>query len=531
MTDNNRRNRDIQAAPTAAPSTEQAGPDLVKGLIAAMSIVVLIISGYGYFTIGRLGNDLASAQNLGLGDGQNGGLDGAVDILLVGADARTDAQGNALSQETLDRLHAGTDDGEFNTDTIMVVRIPADGTRATAASIPRDTYVSDDEFGNLKINGVYGTHKAQKRSELVAQGEQDEQTLEQESSEAGRAALLDTIADLTGVEIDHYAEIGLHGFVELTNAVGGVDVCLNEPVDDPLSGAQFPAGEQTLDGFEALSFVRQRHGLPRGDLDRIVRQQAFMASLINNVLSAGTLTNPSKLSNMAGAVESSVIIDEDWDVVSFATQLGNLAGGNVTFETIPVTSTDGVGDYGESIVTVDPAQVQAYFEGMLEEEEETPAPAPESMPEAPDVENTLPAELENKEFHVLNAGTTSGRASGVAGWLQEQGARVESASNAQPGIYTYSQVVANDPTSPAAKELAQLLGGLPITANAGLDDDSLVVVAHEDYTGPLSEDAQFEDHNEVLDPEDSIGTPGTDFGVAEVGPEMDAGGTGLRCVN
>ncbi|MBZ4341508.1 LCP family protein, partial [Mycobacterium tuberculosis] len=78
-------------------------------------------------------------------------------------------------------------------------------------------------------------------------------------------------------------------------------VCLNEAVDEPLSGARFPAGVQTLNGTQALSFVRQRHDLPRGDLDRIVRQQVFMASLVRNVLSAGTLTNPSRLRELSNA--------------------------------------------------------------------------------------------------------------------------------------------------------------------------------------------------------------------------------------
>src|SRR5699024_4138626 len=190
----------------------------------------------------------------------------------------------------------------------------------------------------------------------------------------GRAALLDTIRGLTDIEIDHYAEVGLLGFVLLTNAVDGVDVCLNNAVDDPMSGAKFPAGEQTLDGAEALSLVRQRYGLPRSDLDRIVRQQAYMASLVNKVVSTGTLTSPSKLSKISEAVERSVIIDEDWDVMGFATQMAILAGGNVTFNTIPVTSVDGTGDYGESIVTVDLKQVHQFYEDLPVSETSSEAP-------------------------------------------------------------------------------------------------------------------------------------------------------------
>ena len=218
----------------------------------------------------------------------------------------------------------------------MVIRVPNDGSSATAVSIPRDTYVKDDELGNMKINGVFAAHAAERRSELEAEGA-DEQRIAREELAAGREGLVTTVAELTGIEVDHYAEIGLLGFVLLTDAVGGVDVCLNEPVQDEFSGADFPAGRQTLDGVDALKFVRQRHGLPRGDLDRVTRQQAFMASMVQKLLSAGTLTNPGRLNDLRGAVERSVVIDEDWDVMSFAAQLSNLAGGNVTFTTIPVT--------------------------------------------------------------------------------------------------------------------------------------------------------------------------------------------------
>ncbi|TIH61232.1 LytR family transcriptional regulator, partial [Klebsiella pneumoniae] len=145
--------------------------------------------------------------------------------------------------------------------------------------------------------------------------------LNKESTEAGRSALIDAVANLTGITVDHYAEVGLLGFVLLTNAVGGVEVCLNNDVDDDFSGAHFKKGKQTLDGADALSFVRQRHGLPRGDLDRIARQQAFMASLAHKVLSTGTLTNTSKISKLSEAVERSVVLDNDWDVMSFATQM------------------------------------------------------------------------------------------------------------------------------------------------------------------------------------------------------------------
>lgn len=556
MTDPQRPVRDIQPAPSTSTSITQHGPLPIKILLVLLSVIVLVVSLVGYATIGRLGNEIASASNLSLGDGGNQrgpSADGAVDILLVGTDSRTDAQGNPLSEDELARLNAGVDDGEENTDTMMVIRVPDDGSSATAVSLPRDTYVHDEEFGNMKLNGIYAAYKHQTEAELVAEEEIEPGETSEAAVEAGRSGLIDIVGEMTGVDIDHYAEVGLHGFVQLTDAVNGVEVCLNNPVDEPMSGAKFPAGEQTLNGLEALSFVRQRHGLPRNDLDRIVRQQAYMASLVNKVLSAGTLTNPSKLSNLAGAVERSVVIDDGWDIVSFANQFADLAGGNVSFTTIPVTSVDGTGDYGESIVTVNPEEVRQFFDDMAidpEEEaaaeaaEESGATEAEATEEAP--EATAPPELEGFELHVLNAGQLAGLADNVGAWLEEQGTSVVEVSNAQPGIYYTSQIVAADPADPAAVALSEMMGDLPITANAGLDATTLIVVAADDYAGPTAEPVT--DPNEAAgtdtgagavaggdtaanEPTTPVGTPGADFGQAEVSPEIDAGGTGPRCVN
>lgn len=519
--------RDIQPAPELSARIRQAGPRSVKVILALLSAVVLVLSAVGYFSIGRLGSEVASAGNLDLGGARNA-QDGAVDILLVGSDSRTDAQGNELSEEEAAMLNAGDGDEAENTDTMMLIRVPNDGSSATAISLPRDTYIHDEEFGNMKLNGVYGIHKADAEQELrnSEQGEDaTDQEIEERSKEAGREALIDNVANLTGIDVDHYAEVGLLGFVLLTEAVGGVEVCLNEEVDDPLSGAQFPAGVQTLNGTEALSFVRQRHGLPRGDLDRIVRQQAFMASLVNKVLNAGTLTNPSKLSDMADAVERSVVIDEGWDVMSFATQLQNLAAGDVTFTTIPVTSINGTGDYGESVVTVNVEEVHQFVDDLLAPpappEEETPA---EGEGEAPTDEG---AEIPDVEVLVLNAGTTSGMAGGVGSHLEQQGWNVGRISNAQPGIYYESQVVAADPNDPAAQQLAEELGGLPVTANANLDAGTVVAVTHNGYTGPMDQEAVQQETQAPT----TVGQPGPDMGNTEDSPKIDAGGDGPRCVN
>ena len=156
--------------------------------------------------MGRLGGNLSSTD-LTLSDDKLDGEDGAVDILLVGSDSRTDAQGNPLSEDELARLNAGEADGELNTDTIMVIRVPNDGSRATAVSIPRDTYIHDSTYGNTKINGVYGQYANDKREELLEDGEKEGKELEEKAAQAGQQGLIDAVADLTGVEVDHYAPV------------------------------------------------------------------------------------------------------------------------------------------------------------------------------------------------------------------------------------------------------------------------------------------------------------------------------------
>ena len=540
--ENTRRARNIQPAPSAASAVKQKGSTATKTIVAVISALILAVSGVGYATVGRLDTGMSSASDLSLGeDGlSDPSLDGAADILLVGKDSRTDAQGNPLSEKELADLHAGVAEGEENTDTIMLVRIPEDGSRATAVSIPRDTYVNDPDYGNMKINAVYASHKNDKVQELQqenaqaeAQGEKAPYTdkdIEKRGVEAGREGLLKMVHSLTGVSIDHYAEVGLLGFTLLTDAVGGVEVCLNEDVEDEMSGANFHKGTQTLDGAQALTFVRQRYNLPRGDLDRIVRQQAYMASLVNKVLDNDTLTSPSKLSKIAKAVERSVVIDDGWDIMGFVTQLAGLAGGNVTFTTIPVTSIDGRGDYGESIVTIDTNEVHRFMEDLAkshEEAEEEAAEKDEKTEDAPEHDADINSD---NEVHVLNAGNIDGLAAGIGTWLENTGYTVERSANAQPGIYSESQVVAADPESEDAKKLAEKLGGLPVVENPQLDANTLLVVATDDYQGPSDEEASAEESAAEEDT-DLVGTPGNDFGANKVAPEIDAGGDGPRCVN
>ena len=335
---------------------------LLRVIAVSVALAIVVGTGVAWGKIRSFESGINQISPLTLGEG---GEDGAIDILLVGMDSRTDAHGNPLSEAELATLRAG-DDVATNTDTIILVRIPNNGKSATAISIPRDSYVEAPGIGKMKINSVYGSVHFEKMKELVEQDGMEQAQAEPEAMEAGREALIKTVANLTGVTVDHYAEIGLLGFALITDALGGVDVCLKEAVYEPLSGADFPAGWQKLNGPQALSFVRQRHDLPRGDLDRVTRQQAVMASLAHEVISSKTLSSPATLERLQQAVQRSVVISDGWDIMEFAEQLQKLAAGSVAFATIPVLEENGWSDDGmQSVVRVNPTQVQEWVAGLL----------------------------------------------------------------------------------------------------------------------------------------------------------------------
>jgi hypothetical protein len=241
-----------------------------------------------------------------------------------------------------------------------------------------------------------------------------------------------------------------------------------------MSGADFPAGWQKLTGPQALSFVRQRHDLPRGDLDRVVRQQAVMAALAHQVISAKTLSSPTRLDRLQQAIQRSVVLSSGWDIMDFMKQLSNLAGGNVAFATIPVLDEAGWSDDGmQSVVRVDPGQVQQWVGGLLHNQEEGKT---EQLAYTP----------EKTTASVVNDTDINGLAAAVSEVLTSKGFHVGTVGNNDAGHVNGSQVQAAKADDMGAQAVAQDLGGLPVIANAALPPASVRVVLAGDYTGPGS---------------------------------------------
>ncbi|SCX12954.1 LCP family protein [Mycolicibacterium fluoranthenivorans] len=440
--------------------------------IAAAVVASTVVAGTGFAwtTIRSFEDGINHVNSAALG---GGGDDGAIDILLVGLDSRTDAHGNPLSPEELATLRAG-DDVSTNTDTIILVRIPNNGKSATAISIPRDSYVDAPGLGKMKINGVYGSVHLEKMKELVEQQGEDPATAEPKATEAGREELIKTVAKLTGVTVDHYAEIGLLGFALITDALGGVNVCLKDAVYEPLSGADFPAGWQKLNGPQALSFVRQRHDLPRGDLDRVTRQQSVMASLAHEVISSKTLSSPSTLNRLQDAVQRSVVLSDGWDIMDFVQQLQKLAAGSVAFATIPILQEDGWSDDGtQSVVRVDPTQVRDWVEGLLNDQ-------------AQGKTEELSYSREKTTADVVNDTDINGLASSVSEVLTGKGFTAGAVGNNEGAHVTNSQIQVAKVDDLGAQAISKELGNLPVVEDTTLAPGTVRVVLSSDYTGPGS---------------------------------------------
>jgi hypothetical protein len=245
-----------------------------------------------------------------------------------------------------------------------------------------------------------------------------------------------------------------------------VPVCLAAPTQDHFSGANFPAGVQTISGPAALSFVRQRHGLPNGDLDRVRRQQVFMAALSNKLLSAGTLTDPSALSGILHAIDNDVVLDQNWDVLSFAEQLHGLSAGAVTFRTVPNGATDLPTPEDGTAVEIDPAQVQSFIQNAM-----NPAPpsstTPLARPQAP-----LHADGSVDLVEVLNGSGRVGAASTARSALTSAGFSPSDTGDADTRPTTTIEYAPSDQAAAAAAQ-AVLGVGVVLTADDQLPSGRL----------------------------------------------------------
>jgi LCP family protein required for cell wall assembly len=449
------------------------------------SLLVFGGSGLAWSQVHNLQNGLTTANVIDQG---NSPPSAEQNILLVGLDTRTDAQGNPIPQTLLDQLHAGSSsDGGDNTDTMIVIHIPAGGGSASAFSIPRDSYVQlAGGYGKHKINSAYTYAQVAATKSLSAQGVSGAQ-LSLQAAQAGAKNAIQTVEQFTGLTITHFASVNLVGFYNISQAVGGVPVCLKAPVHDSYSGANFPAGPQTVSGTSALEFVRQRHGLPNGDLDRIKRQQVFMASLAKTVLSSGTLTDSTKLTDLIDAIKKTVTLDQGWDVLSFAQQMQSMSSGKIAFQTIPVISIALDTPSDGSAVEVDPTQVQAFIKTTINAAGSAPKPQTNAGSAPSPQTNAKPAGSSNVIVGVSNAGGVNGLAAKVEKGLTDQGFGAGTVSTIKDRQTSAVHYAAGEQA--AANTVANILGGgISTVADSSLAAGHVRVYLGTDYTGLGTQD-------------------------------------------
>ena len=445
----------VRAGPPAPLWGAAGRAGYVLSCVAAS--LVLAISGFSYFVVKDVSSIGGSHAIV------SGPSIGAQNILLMGLESRTDWNGNILPDDVLKALHACNRQeiqdgcGGNATNTLILIHIPAGGQKAVGFSIPRDDWVtyptSYDGQSQGKVDQAYGFGMAAAENAARAQSPQISQDqLAFDGNEAGRAATVATVEALTGVHIDHFAELNLDGFYELAKVLGGVEVCLNHPVPyDPYSGfSAARAGYQHLNAKMALAFVRQRHGLTNGDLDRTKRQQAVIDAVTKQLRSNGVLGDLTKMNALLSVARQYLITDSGWDLLEFISQMHGLSLGNITFRTLPIQGYFTVD--GQDANQVDPSYLQ-----QLVQETFNPPPASSSEPTP-----TVTVNPSQVTVDVYNGGTTPGLAAAVSAALVKDGYRAGKIGNASSPLTT-TQVLYGSGTSASASKIASLFN---VTATA-----------------------------------------------------------------
>jgi LCP family protein required for cell wall assembly len=257
------------------------------------------------------------------------------DWLIVGSDSR-----EGLSAEQRRRLGTGQAAGR-RADTMMLLHIPRSGP-PTLVSLPRDSYVPIPGRGRNKLNAAYAF--------------------------GGPRLLAQTVEQVTDIRIDHYMEIGFDGFASVVDAVGGVRICVKEPINDPNAALKLKAGCQELNSKQALGYVRTRASA-RGDLDRVERQREFLGALIDKATSPGVLLNPFRNLRLVLNGTNAVAVDDGdhiWSLWRVPFAMRSISGGGGIATTVPVAGTQTVSGAG-SVVLWDREKALALFDALRED--------------------------------------------------------------------------------------------------------------------------------------------------------------------
>ena len=297
-------------------------------VFGAVSAIVLLVAGSAWGLTSYVSSSIGRVNAGTTGTPTSGPLN----ILVAGVDIRS-----GLTPHQQAALHVGHS-VSHNSDTLMVAHIPADHRYVKVISLPRDSWVDIPGHGQNKINAAFGI--------------------------GGPKLMVRTVEHVTGLTINDYIEVDFLGFVKVIDALGGVNICLPFAVDDSYSGLHMAAGEHHVNGVTALEFARDRHSFALSDLARISDQQQLLSSMLSELISSGTLTNPLRLTRFLSAATAAVKVDQRLNITSLADQLRGIPASRVEFTTVPVSNLNYLTPTGQSAVLWDSKAAAKLFAGL-----------------------------------------------------------------------------------------------------------------------------------------------------------------------
>ncbi|MFE0418846.1 LCP family protein [Streptomyces tendae] len=410
----------------------------------SMAFVVLVAGVGGYVYLKHLEGNV-STTDVGTAGSSSFKKDEAFNILIIGTDKRT-GEGNEGYGDKGSAGHA---------DTNILLHVAKDRSNATALSIPRDLIVDIPDCETVQEDGT-------KKVVPGSQGVRFNQSLGDLGRDAG--CTMRTVKAVTGIQPHHFMMADFNAVKTLTTAVDGVDVCVEHAVDDPKSHLELPAGESTVEGEQALAFVRTRHAFGNeGDLDRIKVQQQFLGSLMRKMSSSDTLTSPAKLVKLAEAATKALTVDKAIGKVGtlkdIALELKKVPTKNITFTTVPVI--DNPAEKVKATVVVNEAKGPQVFDMIKNDISFTEVEQKQKKEKAAVAarlkgEKSEPGEV---RVRVMNGGAPTGSAQQELAYLQTQAGvtKSENAGNAPADVAKTTLEYAPDQAD-QARALAEILG-------------------------------------------------------------------------
>ena len=308
-------------------------------IITSLSVGIVLVSSVSSFGLGQVSSSIARIDVFNSLNDRPEKTSKAENYLLVGSDTR-----EGLTKQQMRELRVGSTATAAGgrSDTMLIIHLSKSRDLAYIISLPRDSLV------------VIPEHISSSDKKTIIPDRQGK--LNSAFSYGGAPLLIETVERATSIKIDHYVEVSFAGFAGIVDALGGIEVCTKVDIDDPKSHLVLSTGVHTLDGIEALKYVRTRDFDGRGDIGRMQRQQQFMSAVLNKATSSGTLLNPFKVKNFINASLASVKLDSGLapdDLLTLAKQMKNLSSGNVRTLTVPLSNPNGRVDGVGSVVIWD----------------------------------------------------------------------------------------------------------------------------------------------------------------------------------